>query len=443
MRKSLLDKLAPAVFVLGLLLIAFGYGFYAARDGLFPASTLNSAEESARGIWEAYIRPPPFDRPGHAGTPDQSTAVTHLPDRLAEGVTLVVGYRPEGFGAWIVDAGGNVLHRWNATFSQVFGNPAPQLAYQARDITIAWHGTHLFPNGDILFNFQDNSFPFGSGLVKLDKDSKVVWKLERNTHHAVTVEDDGTIWVPGHQYRPDGVPGVRGLKPWYYEDEVLKVSPDGKVLDETSILKAFAQRPGAFTVTYDSATEVHQSDPTHLNDVEPLPAAWADRFPMFAAGDLLVSLRNMNMVAVIDSKTKLVKWEMSGLFVQQHDADFLPNGHLMVFDNQGGDPACGGTRILEIDPVTQSIVWKYDGCGEKPFFSATRGVEEVLPNGNVLTIEPHGGRVLEVTGDAQSKLVWEYYNVVGVVDGVPHVGLITHAERFRPEDLTFLAGPTS
>ena len=205
MRRSLLDWLAPSVFVLGLLILAVGYGFFAGREGLFPASTLTRAEESARGVWEAYLRPPPFDRPGREGTPNQSQATTHLPDRLAEGVTLVVGYRPEGFGAWIVDAAGNVLHRWDATFSQVFGASAPQLQYQARDITIAWHGTHLYPNGDILFNFQDNSFPYGSGLVKLDKDGKVIWKLDRNTHHAVTVDADGTIWVPAHHYRPDGL----------------------------------------------------------------------------------------------------------------------------------------------------------------------------------------------------------------------------------------------
>ena len=69
--------------------------------------------------------------------------------------------------------------------------------------------------------------------------------------------------------------------------------------------------------------------------------------------------------------------------------------------------------------------------------------------GKVLGFNMTGGTdfgrlsILEVTGDPQPKLVWEYYNVVGVVDGVPHVGLITHAERFRPEDLTFLAGPIS
>ena len=389
-----------------------------------------------------YVRPRSTVRDAMA-RPNASTASSLQPDRLAQGVTLVVGYRPEGFGAWIVDADGSVMHRWSATFSAVFGSPAPHLRYQARDITIAWHGVHLFPNGDLLFNFQDNSFPYGSGLVKLDKDSRVVWKLDRNTHHAVTVEADGTIWAPAQHYRPDGVDGVRDLRPWYYEDTILKISPEGQVLDEISVLRAFAKHPGAFSVTYAHETPVSQTDPLHLNDVEPLPAEWAHRFPQFAAGDLLVSLRNTNTVVVIDPATKLVKWQIGGLFVRQHDADFLPNGHLMVYDNQGGDPACGGSRILEIDPVTQASVWQYDGCGEKPFFSATRGVQQQLANGNILTVEPHAGRVLEVTHEPQPRLVWEYYNVLADVAAETRVGLVTHAERFRREALPFLIGPTS
>ena len=58
---------------------------------------------------------------------------------------------------------------------------------------------------------------------------------------------------------------------------------------------------------------------------------------------------------------------MTGPFVRQHDPDFLPNGNLLVYDNRGGDPACGGSRILEIEPATQKMVWRYDGCGETPF----------------------------------------------------------------------------
>ena len=95
--------------------------------------------------------------------------------------------------------------------------------------------------------------------------------------------------------------------------------------------------------------------------------------------------------------------------------------------------------MLEIDPVSQAVVWTYDGCGGKPFFAETRGEQTVLANGNVLTHEPQGGRVLEVTGGPQPRLVWEYYNVLGALDGALRVGLITHAERFRLEDLPFLA----
>jgi len=36
------------------------------------------------------------------------------------------------------------------------------------------------------------------------------------------------------------------------------------------------------------------------------------------------------------------------------------------------------------------------------------GKNQMLPNGNVLVIEPEGGRVFEVTSD--SKIVWEYMN---------------------------------
>lgn len=438
-RRSALDALAPAIFALGLLALVFGYGFLAAKHRLFPHDWLAQAEDSARGVWEAYLRPPPFDREARPDTPPRSGAVTHDPARVAPGVTFIVGYRPDGFAAWVVDADGKTLHEWHARLSEVFGNPAPQLRYQARDITIAMHGAHLFPNGDILFNFQDNSFPYGSGLVKLDRNSQVIWKLERNTHHAVTVEPDGTIWVPSQHYRPEGVAGVPDLEPWYYEDTVLKVSPDGRVLDEISVLQALRNHPGAFSITYAAATEVAENDPLHLNDVEPLPAAWADRFPQFAAGDLLVSLRNTNSIAVIDPRTRLVKWSLTGLFVRQHDPDFLPNGHILVYDNRGGDPTCGGSRILEIDPLTQAVVWRYDGCGGKPFFSLTRGVQQRLDNGNVLTTEPHSGRVLEVTGEPEPRLVWEYFNVLTDGEDEIRVGLVTHAERFGREALPFLA----
>ena len=159
------------------------------------------------------------------------------------------------------------------------------MLWQARDATIAWHGSYLYPDGSILLNFQDNSFPYGSGLVKLDKDSKVVWKVERNTHHDVAVDDDGIIWVPAQHHRPEGIPGHGNLKPWYYEDTILKVSPDGKILDEISVLEALREWPGLTSITYneDLQVAIRSNDPTHLNNVEPLPRAMAAAFPAVRA----------------------------------------------------------------------------------------------------------------------------------------------------------------
>ena len=45
--------------------------------------------------------------------------------------------------------------------------------------------------------------------------------------------------------------------------------------------------------------------------------------------------------------------------------------------------------------------------------------------------------------DPEPKFVWEYFNLAGELDGARAVGVITHAERFRPADLPFLQEPVS
>jgi hypothetical protein len=432
---ALVDRVGPIAFVLGLGGILFVYGVLVGKHRLFPYRFIAPVEEAGRGFYEAKLRPIDFAnqmRHHHRG------ARALDPARTAPGATFVVGFAPAGFEGRLVGADGRVLHVWHARFSEVWPQGAPHIVWQNEDLKIAWHGAHLFPNGDILLNFQDANFPYGGGLVKLDRDSKVVWKLERNTHHAVTLEPDGRIRVPSLRYRPDGVPGAGALLPGYYEDTLLEVAADGRVLDEISLLEALRSWPALFSLNHENDLDVASEDPTHLNDVEPLPAALAPRFPLFAAGDLLVSMRNINTIAVIDARTRRVRWSMTGPFVRQHDPDFLPNGNLLVFDNRGGDPACGGSRVLEIEPATQKIVWQYDGCGGTPFYSQVRGEQQLLPNGNLLILEATRGRVLEVTREAQPRIVWEYYNVIGETEEGVRTGIVTHASRHELATLTFL-----
>ena len=134
---------------------------------------------------------------------------------------------------------------------------------------------------------------------------------------------------PEHVLPARGPAGTPHLKPWYYEDGVLRVSPEGEVLAEISVLKALAATyPGLLSVNYEDHLEVDADDPLHLNGVEPLPAAWADRFPGLAAGDLLVSLRSINTVAVIDPSDGPGEVGALGPFAKQHDPDWLPDGRI-------------------------------------------------------------------------------------------------------------------
>ena len=252
---------------------------------------------------------------------------------------------------------------------------------------LAWHGTHLYPDGSLLLNFEGQLFPFGGGLVKLDKDLRVVWKLARNTHHAVTVAEDGTIWVPSLNYQAQGMAELPGFEPWFYEDTILKVSPDGSSRRDLGPARHALAARAAAAAQRDLRSDAPQR---HRTGHAELAAA----FPMLKVGRPAGLLRNVSSLVAIDAETKMARWAMAGSFRRQHDPDLLPNGHILVFDNLGGDPACGRSRILELDPVTQAIVWSYAGCNGDRFYSEAWGEQQLLPNGNVLLVtESYGGRV--------------------------------------------------
>lgn len=98
---------------------------------------------------------------------------------------------------------------------------------------------------------------------------------------------------------------------------ILNVTEDGRVRKDTPILDVLYKNelerfiPKMMASTRPSRGEV-LDDVTHLNDVEPLGSAIADEYPLFDAGDLLISLRHLNLVFVFDPETLTVKWHASG-----------------------------------------------------------------------------------------------------------------------------------
>ena len=239
----------------------------------------------------------------------------------------------------------------------------------------------LLPDGSVVMNFD------GAGMVKIDRCSRLIWRVPLETHHAVDVAPDGEIFAPARrklrQVGPE-LPGVRTAEDGFvWNDSVVRLAADGSILAETPLLERLLAS-GHAAELYANALAIPElpdyDDPLHLNDVEVLRADMAAAFPQFAAGDLLVSMRNINAIAVLDGKTLLVKWWRTGPFLRQHDPDFLPNGHILVFDNRlgGRDRRFGESRIVEIDPKNPvpELVWSFTGSERQPFYSNERGKQQ-------------------------------------------------------------------
>jgi len=198
-------------------------------------------------------------------------------------------------------------------------------------------------------------------------------------------------------------------------DQILHVTEGGEILEKISILdilytnnleRHLVKGMGPYT-------EKMIKDPTHLNDVEPLDPSMEEEYPLFNAGDLLVSLRHPNLVFVVDPETKSVKWHLSEPFIHQHDPDFVGNGWIGVFDNND-DPTrrgtmLGGSRILLVQPHTDSMRVRFPTQHSDPFYTDVQGKWQMLENGNILLPEVHTGRIAEAAPDGRT--VWEWVRI--------------------------------
>ncbi|MFO1068885.1 MAG: arylsulfotransferase family protein [Geminicoccaceae bacterium] len=426
--------------VMGFAGLVFLVGVAVGKYQVFPYRQLDAAKDALLALRSMSV---PGDEAGIPVDETQGGVLAWDQAAAQPGVTLILQHDGHGPSAVLLDMDGAVLHRWSLAFDTAFPE-APHIIVRGPDERLAWHGFHLFANGDLLVNFQGSNFPAGGGTVLLDQNSTVRWAVPRNTHHAVAVAADGRILVTGHRYNEQGLAAcARFVRPPYYEDLVFTLSADGKVLDELSVLDALCRSPHSALLTADGTfprtgmTWTDTDDPLHLNDVELVGPELAAVFPMARPGDILVSLRNVNTLALLDPATGDLRWAMPGLTVRQHDPDLLPDGHLLVFDNLGAEGE--RSRVVEIDPVTQKEVWSFAGADGHRLYTEKMGNQQRLANGNTLVVESLGGRILEVTAEQPPRVVWAYLNLIGVENGKGIAGIVADARRFDRASLTFLS----
>jgi hypothetical protein len=202
----------------------------------------------------------------------------------------------------------------------------------------------------------------------------------------------------------------------YLEERIVKVSPDGEVLREISLMDVILNSQYESILFADGHDRVggwgnQYAVEMHMNDIEVLSAEQADAFPLFDEGDIMASIRNLNWIVVIDPDTEQIKWSQVGPFLRQHDPDFLDNGRIVVFDNRtdvADGAALGGSRILELDPVTRKVSTLYQSDARNFFYTGALGKQQLLPNRNILITEAQPGRAFEVT--PEGEIVWSYIN---------------------------------
>ncbi|MCJ8340516.1 MAG: arylsulfotransferase family protein [Pseudomonadales bacterium] len=413
-----------SVIIVGTLGASFSFGLYSADRRTVIYETvrdLKKTVELAIGtvtnevLTLANIHPEHFLQPArYAGS-----GVTVNKKINSNDLILLSGFFDKANELRLIQRNGDIVARWPVRFSEIFPAPSHLTNPPVTDWNIDIHGALILSDGSVVFNFE-----YG-GLVKLDRCGNLVWTLDKVTHHSIEKAENGGFWVPGRRhFSGDSVSPYPPFETPFYEDTLIKVSESGQVITEISVPELFYKND--FEAILSSTGENFSkgsrwdNEIVHLNKIDVLQSDIAGDFPMFNVGDLALSLRQLNLVMVINPTSGDIKWLKVGPWLRQHDPEFKLGGTISIFNNniyrnafnKDSDISHSSiprvSNIVEIDPVSNEYSIIYGNKSQQRFLSVVRGKHEVTADGGLLITEFEGGRVFET--NTSGNIVWEYIN---------------------------------
>lgn len=301
----------------------------------------------------------------------------------------------------LIDLAGNVVHRWETKYIPMYASLEP-------DGSIF---VEMTPPADIA------STPAGgkTGLIqRISWDGRVLWEYaDGNMHHDFEVLPDGSVAFLSWVAMPSGLANkvVGGMvsnlatTSTVWSDAIVVVNADKQIVWRWNLFEHI----DISKYTLNSFTP--STDWSHANSIRYLEDNPITHVPAY-----LISVRHINAVFMVEAESGTIVWESSPkIFAFQHDATLLDNGNILAFDNglfRSQDRPYLWSRAVEINPLTNKIVWQYKGgktgTESAQFASSIMGGAQRLENGNTLITYSTQNRVIEVT--PEGKIVWDYAN---------------------------------
>jgi hypothetical protein len=315
------------------------------------------------------------------------------PERASAGLNLLTNAK--FCSTQLIGMDGRVFHSWSRQPCFRWGNVA--LTHSGELLVV-----QRLPHENTPRSARDTRY-----LMRLDWDGSVVWKKQLPVHHDVELTPDGRIMTLTLDLRV--IPEIDPDTP-VRDNSLVLLDDDGEIVEAVSVWELLHSAPEIFTMqegktrTFEGGREI---DAVHGNSIEWMRHPHlVGSHPIFRPDSVLFCLRHQDTLAIVEWSSKKLLWawgqgEISG----PHDATMLPNGNILAFDNGLGRD---WSRVIEVDPVERRIVWEYRAPEPKSFYSAARGANQRLRNGNTLITESDRGRAFEVTPDGD--IVWEFLN---------------------------------
>jgi hypothetical protein len=314
------------------------------------------------------------------------------PERAFAGFTLFTPLSSSNKTVYLVDMLGKVVHTWTMPY------PPGQSGY------LTEHGM-LFYNGQIPNESHVGQAPYrGGAALEMDWKGRILWEVNHpdHNHDGIRLKNGNVLLICQKPLPGDIAAKVRGGRPGSEYDDgkmdapyLVEMTIKGQVVWEWRSWEHLDPGQDAMTAVQDDRDVW-----TVANGVSEMPD-----------GNLLVSFRDISTVVMINRRTGAIYWKLGAPpLAGQHAPHILSNGNVLLFDNGPHrlDHSFPFSRVLEVDPATKAIVWKYQEARVSDFFSPRISNAQRLPNGNTFINEGWFGRFFEVT--REGAVVWEYVN---------------------------------